>query len=45
MLVCTTYCMRGLCHVCLVSNVELVIDRGKILCKSCLKKQKTKSEE
>ncbi len=36
------YPMRGLCHSCLTSNVELVVEKGKILCKDCHKKLKEK---
>ena len=27
--------MRGLCHSCLASNVELSVVRGRILCAGC----------
>lgn len=27
--------MKGLCHHCLSSNVELVIKAGQILCNTC----------
>ncbi len=30
--------MKGLCHSCLTSNVELVMVKGKILCTDCHKK-------
>ena len=28
--------MKGLCSVCLSSNVDVVIKLGKVLCKKCL---------
>jgi len=34
--------MRGLCHICLTSNVELVVKKGKILCNECHNKLKEK---
>jgi len=36
--------MRGLCHSCLTSNIELVIIKNKILCKSCHTKLQKKSQ-
>ncbi|MXX21286.1 MAG: hypothetical protein F4W68_00640 [Cenarchaeum sp. SB0661_bin_35] len=29
------YSMRGLCHTCLTSNVEIAVTGGKILCAKC----------
>jgi len=34
--------MKGLCHSCLTNNVDLVIDKDKILCNSCYEKGKEK---
>jgi len=36
--------MQGLCHTCLTSNVELVIDKGQIMCHSCFEKKQTKKD-
>jgi len=36
--------MQGLCHACLTSNVELVIDKGQIICRSCFEKKQTKKD-
>gem|GEM_PF-2765668 len=36
--------MRGLCHVCLASNVEVVLDKSRIICLSCLQSQKQKKD-
>jgi len=30
--------MRGLCHICFRSNVELIILKGHILCQDCFEK-------
>jgi len=38
----TMYDMKGLCHSCLTSDVELVIAKGKILCTACHEKIKEK---
>jgi len=35
--------MRGLCHICYLSNVSLVINEGQSICKSCFKKQNPKN--
>ena len=35
--------MRGLCHNCFVSNLELVIIKGEIICKSCSEKKNAKN--
>jgi len=38
--------MKGLCHSCLTSDVELVNDRGQIICVVCFgKRYKMKSPE
>jgi len=34
--------VKGLCHSCMTSDVELVIDKGKILCTDCHEKIKEK---
>ncbi len=34
--------MKGLCHSCLTSNVELVLVKGKILCVQCHEQTKEK---
>ena len=36
--------MRGLCHVCLSSNVEVIIEKGQILCIACLEKKRSKKD-
>lgn len=28
--------MKGLCHVCHSSNVEVIVDEGIVTCKNCL---------
>ena len=38
----TSYNMKGLCHSCLTSDVELVISKGKIICSVCHEKIKEK---
>ena len=35
--------MRGLCHSCFNSGVEVVISKGKILCQSCFDKSNAKN--
>ncbi len=35
--------MKGLCHKCLISNVELVIFKGEIVCKDCFQKLNAKN--
>ncbi len=35
--------MRGLCHNCFRSGVELVISKGDILCQDCFDKKKAKN--
>ena len=35
--------MRGLCHVCYASGVEVIASKGKILCKSCMNKKTNNS--
>ena len=36
--------MKGLCHNCYTSNVDLVISKGEMICMPCFeKKEKTKS--
>lgn len=38
--------MKGLCHSCLTPNVELVTEKGQILCFDCFgKKHQGKSAE
>ena len=34
--------MKGLCHACLASSVEVERYEGQILCKSCLSKKVNK---
>lgn len=36
--------MRGLCHICLASNTELVIEKGQIICRSCFDKKQSKKD-
>lgn len=31
------YIMKGLCHVCHSSNVEIILQERKIICKKCAK--------
>lgn len=33
--------MRGLCHGCLTSNIEITITEGKILCADCTGENRT----
>ncbi len=35
--------MRGLCHICFRSNLDLVISKGNILCQECFEKQNAKN--
>jgi len=35
--------MRGLCHACFRSNVDLVISKGNILCQECFEKYNAKN--
>ena len=35
--------MRGLCHSCFTSGVELIISKGEILCKKCFDKKNAKN--
>lgn len=35
--------MRGLCHVCFRSNVDLVILKGNMLCPECFEKKNAKN--
>ena len=37
--------MKGLCHSCLTNNVELIIDRGLILCQECFGKRYPKKSQ
>ncbi len=34
--------MKGLCHACLTSDVELIKDKGQILCQDCFGRRYTK---
>jgi hypothetical protein len=37
--------MRGLCHICMVANVDVIITDGKILCQQCYQRfEKGKTE-
>ena len=29
--------MKGLCHICLKSNIEIIIKHGNMICKDCIK--------
>ena len=35
--------MKGLCHKCLVSNIELITLKGEIMCKDCFEKLNAKN--
>ena len=35
--------MRGLCHNCFRSGVELVVEKGTILCEDCSGKKNAKN--
>jgi len=35
--------MRGLCHICYGSNLELVISKKEIICKDCFEKKNAKN--
>ena len=35
--------MRGLCHNCLTSGVEILIEKGQIICLKCLEKKNAKN--
>ena len=35
--------MRGLCHLCFRSGVELVLEKGEILCQDCYSKNNAKN--
>jgi hypothetical protein len=35
--------MRGLCHNCYGSNLELVVTKGDIICQSCFEKKNAKN--
>lgn len=37
------YLMRGLCHNCLSSGVELITSKGNILCQKCFDKSNAKN--
>lgn len=38
--------MKGICHACLTSDVELVMDKGQIICLVCFgNRYKMKSPE
>lgn len=34
--------LKGICHYCFTTDVELVIDRGQILCQDCFGKRHPK---
>ena len=34
--------MKGLCHECFTPNVEIVIEKGQILCQNCFGKRYSK---
>jgi hypothetical protein len=35
--------LKGLCHVCFRSGIELIILKGKILCSDCLNQNDAKN--
>ena len=35
--------MRGLCHGCYTSGVEIISEKGTILCKDCIEKKNAKN--
>lgn len=37
--------MKGLCHGCFTSNIEIVVAQGSILCADCLDTSKNKERE
>lgn len=34
--------MKGICHSCFTTDVQLVIERGQILCQECFGRRYTK---
>ena len=37
--------MKGLCHSCLTTDVELIIEKGQVLCMDCYHKRYPKQSQ
>ncbi len=35
--------MKGLCHKCMTSNIEVIVSKGEIFCHDCFKKLNAKN--